>query len=116
MNALGKLFRTTAFKLSFAYLLVFTLFAFVTLGYVAWSAQRLLTDQFVSTIEAEIAGLSEQYRNGGLRRSSTSSSAVPARRALALSRHHHQRRAGRRQYRSIAPRRHRPRRTNSDPL
>ncbi|WP_457091850.1 HAMP domain-containing sensor histidine kinase [Microvirga sp. P5_D2] len=68
MNALGKLFRTTAFKLSFAYLLVFTLFAFVTLGYVAWSAQRLLTDQFVSTIEAEIAGLSEQYRNGGLRR------------------------------------------------
>jgi signal transduction histidine kinase len=68
MTALGKLFRTTAFKLSFAYLLVFTIFAFVTLGYVAWSAQRLLTDQFVSTIEAEINGLSEQYRNGGLRR------------------------------------------------
>ena len=52
LTALGKLFRTTAFKLSFAYLLVFTIFAFVTLGYVAWSAQRLLTDQFVSTIEA----------------------------------------------------------------
>lgn len=68
MNALGKLVRTTAFKLSFAYLIVFTIFAFVTLGYVAWSAQRLLTDQFVSTIEAEISGLSEQYRIGGLRR------------------------------------------------
>ncbi|KLK92699.1 ATPase [Microvirga vignae] len=68
MTALGKLFRTTAFKLSFAYLLVFTLFAFVTLGYVAWSAQRLLTDQFVAAIEAEINGLSEQYRIGGLRR------------------------------------------------
>ncbi len=68
MTALGKLFRTTAFKLSFAYLLIFTIFAFVTLGYVAWSAQRLLNDQFVSTIEAEINGLSEQYRIGGLRR------------------------------------------------
>ncbi|MXQ13860.1 ATP-binding protein [Microvirga makkahensis] len=68
MTALGKLFRTTAFKLSFAYLVVFTLFAFVTLGYVAWSAEKLLTDQFVSTIESEISGLSQQYRNGGLRR------------------------------------------------
>ncbi|PVE25568.1 two-component sensor histidine kinase [Microvirga sp. KLBC 81] len=68
MTAFGKLFRTTAFKLSFAYLLIFTLFAFVTLGYVAWSAQRLLTDQFVAAIEAEINGLSEQYRIGGLRR------------------------------------------------
>lgn len=68
MNALGKLVRTTAFKLSFTYLVIFTVFAFVTLGYVAWSAQRLLTDQFVSTIEAEINGLSEQYRIGGLRR------------------------------------------------
>jgi signal transduction histidine kinase len=68
MTALGKLFRTTAFKLSFAYLVIFTIFAFVTLGYVAWSAQRLLNDQFVSTIEAEINGLAEQYRLGGLRR------------------------------------------------
>jgi signal transduction histidine kinase len=68
MNALGKLFRTTAFKLSFAYLLVFTLFAFGTLGYVAWSAQKLLTDQFVSSIETEINSLAGIYRNGGLRR------------------------------------------------
>jgi len=68
VTALGKIFRTTAFKLSFAYLVIFTLFAIVSLGYVAWSAQRLLTEQFVSTIEAEIAGLSEQYRIGGLRR------------------------------------------------
>lgn len=68
MTALGKLFRTTAFKLSFAYLVVFTLFAFVTLGYVAWSAQKLLTDQFVSAIESEINSLAGIYRNGGLRR------------------------------------------------
>ena len=59
MSAFGKLFRTTAFRLSFAYLVVFTIFAFGTLGYVAWSAERLLTEQFISTIEAEISGLSE---------------------------------------------------------
>jgi signal transduction histidine kinase len=68
MNALGKLVRTTAFKLSFAYLVIFIIFALVTLGYISWSAQRILSEQFVSTIEAEISGLSQQYRHGGLRR------------------------------------------------
>jgi signal transduction histidine kinase len=68
LAGLGKLVRTTAFKLSFAYLVIFTIFAFATLGYVAWSAQRVLDQQFVSTIEAEITGLAEQYRTGGLRR------------------------------------------------
>ena len=50
------------------YLVVFTIFAFGTLAYVAWSARRVLDDQFAATIEAEINGLSEQYRAGGLRR------------------------------------------------
>jgi signal transduction histidine kinase len=68
MTGLGKLFRTTAFKLSLAYLAIFTIFAFVILGYVAWNARRILDDQIVSTIEAEINGLSEQYRLGGIRR------------------------------------------------
>jgi hypothetical protein len=68
VDSLGKLVRTTAFKLSLAYLLVFTVFAFVTLGYVAWNARRALDSQIVSTIEAEINGLSEQYRAAGLRR------------------------------------------------
>ena len=68
MTALGKLFRTTAFKLSLAYLALFALFAFAILGYVAWNARRVLDDQMVSTIEAEIAGLREQYQIGGIRR------------------------------------------------
>ncbi len=69
MSALGKLVRTTAFKLLLAYLLVFTVFAFATLGYVAWSARRVLDAQFVSTIDAEINGLREQFGGpGGLRR------------------------------------------------
>jgi signal transduction histidine kinase len=68
VSALGKLLRSTAFRLLLAYLLVFTVFAFFTIGYVAWNAGRVLDDQIVGTIEAEITGLSEQYRLGGLRR------------------------------------------------
>lgn len=63
-----KLFRTTAFKLSLAYLAIFAVCAFLALGYVAWNARAVLDDQIVSTIDAEINGLSEQYNAGGLRR------------------------------------------------
>jgi signal transduction histidine kinase len=68
MTGLDKLFRATAFRLSLAYLAIFTIFAFIILGYVAWNARRILDDQIVSTIEAEINGLAEQYRLGGIRR------------------------------------------------
>lgn len=65
---LPTLFRTTAFKLTAVYLLIFALFAAFVLGYVAWNAQRLLNDQIRSTIDAEIQGLAEQARQGGIRR------------------------------------------------
>ncbi len=65
---LPKLIRTTAFKLSFAYLVTFAVFAFVILGYVAWNATKVLDSQIVDTIEAEITGLAEQYRLAGIRR------------------------------------------------
>src|SRR3954452_5719777 len=68
MSALGKLLRSTAFRLLLAYLVVFAVFAFFTLGYVAWNARRVLDDQIVNTVEAEITGLEEQYRLGGIRR------------------------------------------------
>src|SRR3954452_13928988 len=68
MSALGKLFRTTAFKLSLAYLVVFTIFAFFLLGYVAWDTRRVLTDQIIGTIEAEFARLGQPDRVGGLLR------------------------------------------------
>jgi signal transduction histidine kinase len=64
----GKLFRTTAFRLSLAYLVIFTLFASFILGYVALSAGALLREQNATTIDAEIKGLAEQYATGGLRR------------------------------------------------
>lgn len=68
MTALGKLFRTTAFKLSLAYLVLFAIGAGLVLGRVAWNVKGLMDDQINSTIEAEIKGLSEQYAQGGIRR------------------------------------------------
>lgn len=68
MTALGKLFRTTAFKLSLAYLVVFALFAACLLMYFAWNTGRLITGQITETITGEINGLAEQYNQGGLRR------------------------------------------------
>jgi signal transduction histidine kinase len=65
---LPTLFRTTAFKLTAAYLVIFAIFAAFALGYVAWNAKRLLDDQIRSTIDAEIRGLAEQQRQGGIRR------------------------------------------------
>ncbi|WP_082540452.1 HAMP domain-containing sensor histidine kinase [Bosea sp. Leaf344] len=67
-HLLPNLFRTTAFKLTAVYLVVFALFAGFVLGYVAWNARRLLDDQIRFTIDAEIQGLAEQQRLGGMRR------------------------------------------------
>lgn len=67
-HLLPNLFRTTAFKLTAVYLAVFALFAGFVLGYVEWNARRLLDDQIRFTIDAEIQGLAEQQRLGGMRR------------------------------------------------
>jgi signal transduction histidine kinase len=68
MTALGRLVRTTAFKLALVYLTVFALFAAILLGYFTWTTSRLITQQIQETVEAEINGLAEIYEEGGLRR------------------------------------------------
>src|SRR5258707_14014658 len=68
MAALGKLLRTTTFKLTLVYLTVFALFAAFLLAYFAWNTRRLITEQITQTVDAEITGLAEQYRQGGIRR------------------------------------------------
>ncbi len=68
MTALGKLFRTTAFKLTLVYLTVFALFAAFLLGYFAWKSRSLINEQITEMVDAEISGLAEQYRQGGIRR------------------------------------------------
>jgi signal transduction histidine kinase len=68
VTALGKLFRTTAFKLTLVYLTVFALFAAFLLGYFAWKSRSLVNEQITEMVDAEITGLAEQYRQGGIRR------------------------------------------------
>ncbi len=68
MTALGKLFRTTTFRLTLVYLTVFALFAAFLLAYFALNTRRLIDEQITNTVNAEISGLAEQYRQGGIRR------------------------------------------------
>ena len=66
MTALGKVVRTTAFKLSVIYFVVFSVFAVAFVLYLSWSTNTLLESQLKETIETEIRGLAEQGRSGGL--------------------------------------------------
>jgi signal transduction histidine kinase len=66
--AFGKLLRTTAFRLTLVYLLIFVMFAATLLGYFALNTRRLITEQITATVNSEISGLSEQYTQGGIRR------------------------------------------------
>jgi signal transduction histidine kinase len=68
LSGLRRMVRTTAFKLSAVYLVMFVLFSGLILGYLAWNTRRLLEAQITETIETEINALAEQYRQGGLRR------------------------------------------------
>ena len=67
MTAFGKLIRTTAFRLTLVYLLLFALFAASLLGYFAWNTRRLITEQITTTVNAEIGELTAIYTRRGLR-------------------------------------------------
>ncbi len=67
MTAFGKLFRTTAFRLTLVYLLLFALFAASLLGYFAWNTRRLITDQIAATVGEEIGLLTGVFNRRGLR-------------------------------------------------
>ncbi len=68
MTALAKLFRTTVFKLSLIYLVIFAIGSSAVIGWAAWSMRRLVEEQIRAAIDAEIKGLAEQYAQGGIRR------------------------------------------------
>jgi signal transduction histidine kinase len=65
-TALGKVVRTTAFKLSAIYIAVFSVFSVFFIVYIAYSTNVLLNQQVRETIGTELVGLSDQYRVGGL--------------------------------------------------
>jgi signal transduction histidine kinase len=67
VTAFGKLIRTTAFRLTLAYLFLFALFAASLLGYFAWNTRRLITEQITSTVNAETGEISEIFARRGLR-------------------------------------------------
>ncbi|CAN5297726.1 HAMP domain-containing sensor histidine kinase [soil metagenome] len=64
--ALGRVVRTTAFKLSAIYLGLFSIFAAAFFVYVSFAIDQLLTQQLRETIAAELSGLADQARSGGL--------------------------------------------------
>jgi signal transduction histidine kinase len=68
VTALGKLLRTTAFRLTLVYLVLFALYAALLLFFFALNARRLITEQITTTVNAEVAGLAEQYERGGIGR------------------------------------------------
>jgi signal transduction histidine kinase len=66
VTALTKLFRTTTFRLSLTYLALFSTAAIIAIAYIYWNTTVLLSRQLNQTIDAELKGLAEQYRAGGL--------------------------------------------------
>ncbi|MEJ0095553.1 MAG: ATP-binding protein [Methylocella sp.] len=67
MTALAKLFRTTVFKVSLAYLVISAIGAGMVLSSVGDNVKMLIDQQIGQTVDADIAGLSEQYSQGGIR-------------------------------------------------
>ena len=68
MTRLTRLLKTSTFRLSVVYLALFVLSVVTILGYVYLNTSVLIQRQTDETIEAEITGLAEQYRSGGLER------------------------------------------------
>ncbi len=68
MTALGRLFRTTAFKISLAYLVITAIGAGLVLFSIGWNVNTLVEEQVTQAVDADIAGLSEQYAEGGITR------------------------------------------------
>jgi signal transduction histidine kinase len=67
VSAFGKLVRTTAFRLTLVYLLLFALFAASLLGYFAWNTRRMITEEITANVNAEVQEVSDIYARRGLR-------------------------------------------------
>lgn len=63
-----RLLRATGFRIALVYLLLLLATLLVLVGFIYWSTADLIEDQAKDTVEAEIRGLAEQYRDEGLPR------------------------------------------------
>jgi signal transduction histidine kinase len=66
VTALGKLFRTTAFKISLAYLVISAIGAGLVFGLVGWQMQQLIDKQVAQTIESDVVALGDEFNEGGI--------------------------------------------------
>ena len=62
----SELLRTSTFRLALLYMVLFGGSALLLLGFIYWSTVAFMANQTDATIEAEIVGLAEQYRERGL--------------------------------------------------
>ncbi|HUV32278.1 MAG TPA: winged helix-turn-helix domain-containing protein [Devosiaceae bacterium] len=67
MNNLMRLWRTTTFRLTALFILIFVLMAVAILGYIAYQSIYLIQRQQVVAIERELDQLALEYRQGGTR-------------------------------------------------
>lgn len=65
MKILSQL-KTSTFQLALLYMVVFATSVFLLLAFIYWRTAGFMTEQTDETIEAEIAGLAEQYRGRGV--------------------------------------------------
>ncbi len=63
-----NLAQTSAFRLTLLYTGVFSVSVLVLLGFIYWSTVAVIERQTAETIESEIRGLAEQYRQQGVNR------------------------------------------------
>jgi len=63
-----RLLSATGFRIALLYLLLLGATLLVLVGFVYWSTAALIEGQAQDTVDAEIRGLAEQYRDGGLAR------------------------------------------------
>lgn len=65
-RGLLRLFHTSTFRLSLVYMGLFGASVLLLLGFIYWNTVSFITRQVDATIDAEIQGLAEQYRQRGL--------------------------------------------------
>jgi signal transduction histidine kinase len=65
-HALRRLLRTNAFRLAALYLTLFATSVLALLAFIYWSTANFIEQQTEATLDAEIAGLAEQYEQRGL--------------------------------------------------
>jgi signal transduction histidine kinase len=65
-HALRRLLRTNAFRLAAVYLTLFATSVLALLAFIYWSTANFIEQQTEATLDAEIAGLAEQYEQRGL--------------------------------------------------